>query len=972
MKWCFTKIVIYCFILHCALPYAFSQNLARIDSLEIKLSIEKNDSIKIELLNQLFQEVSAFDIDKAKYYNNKQFEIAKVSQDNFAWCMAQYTKGFYHFYVSEFDSVVVNMKKALSYAEKGNDRQMMITIKGRIGSVYVMLKENDSALYYINRTIDLSKKFNDNSNLALGHLEKGNFYIRDRKYEEALKNYLIVDSILNKEPVSNDHILNAAWLNISSIYINLEYYERAEVYALKLLEIGKENISKENSMMAEITLGRIYLYRKEYHIAEEKFNLVLDYYTQIKNRYRQADLLFLLGVLNGEQNKIEEAKSYYHKALAIRKEINDVIGQNTVLQNLGNIYFRENNFIQSQKYYLETLDISRKINNLQDEVNSLWHLAEINFITQNFQEASRYYKEYNPLKDSLTKRMNFDKVTELETQYQTAQKEQEIAFLNTQNELAVQKHKNQRTLYLSLMGLAALLGFVLYYSYRKRLQTAEKIKELDQLKTRFFSNISHEFRTPLTLIKSPLQGLQKSEIEPIKKQQLKLIDQNTNRLMQLVEQLLDLSKMEGNTAQFLFKNTSLHVFIENLIEPYSYQADEKNIDFQKNLTINSHGWIDQDVLEKILSNLMGNALKYTPDNHSITFNAQIEADHLKLEVKNTGVILKDRNLNKLFDRFYQEDINAPGAGIGLALTKELIIEMNGKITPRYANDELTFEVLLPITKEKLNIPNAVFVEEATKTSQLTQINQPTEKQLLLIVDDNPSVCAVIAELFKNDFQILKAYNGKDAFEIATSQIPDIIISDLMMPGIDGFALAKMLKENELTSFIPLVMLTAKTDDDTHLKALKLNADAFLNKPFNNEILFEKVNQLIESRKQLQERYSQELILIPQDFEVPDLDKEFLEKVQKVMESQLSNSEFTADDMASQLAVSRMQLYRKLKSITGLSSLEYIKNYRLQTARVLLSSSKLQVAEVAYSVGFNNAKYFSKCYKELFGMLPSQQ
>ena len=260
-----------------------------------------------------------------------------------------------------------------------------------------------------------------------------------------------------------------------------------------------------------------------------------------------------------------------------------------------------------------------------------------------------------------------------------------------------------------------------------------------------------------------------------------------------------------------------------------------------------------------------------------------------------------------------------------------------------------------------------------KTDNRSIENQTDNEALpqLLIADDNTSIREIIRELFSSNYQVIEATDGVEAFKIARREVPDIIISDVMMPHMNGFEFCRSIKENEITSFIPVVLLTAKTGDEAHLESLKNHADAYLTKPFNNNILKTKVSQLLKERSKLRERYSQELVLKPKDIVLNSADEKFVQRLQFIIDNKLENPDFSSDDFATEVGMSRMQLHRKLKSLTGLSATEFIRNERLKIATTLLAKGNLTVSEVAYALGFNDVSYFSKCFKEQYGTTPSE-
>ncbi len=526
--------------------------------------------------------------------------------------------------------------------------------------------------------------------------------------------------------------------------------------------------------------------------------------------------------------------------------------------------------------------------------------------------------------------------------------------------------------YFNLIGtLIEILFFTYALNLRKKIAEQERdvLIKMNELKSKFFANISHEFRTPLTLIKSPVQSLKSKTTNENQLKELALIDTNSNRMLELVDQLLELSKIDSGNLKLILNDGNIGSFLHTIIESFAFQATENNLIFVTNIEKfpQNHSF-DKDVIQKIVTNLLSNAFKYSPESQTITFNASIENQELKILVSNSGTDLKKADLPKLFERFYQKKEASQGVGIGLSLVKELVDLYKGRIVTNVENSVLSFTVFIPLE----NVSNAVVLPIAQKKDIFsTDINDENGLPILLIVDDNQDIRNVVATIFQNNYTIIQAQDGEQGYKLAQKEIPDCIISDVAMPKMDGFELTKLVKNNELTSFIPVVLLTAKSSDAHKLEGLQSTADAFLTKPFNNDILKATVNQLISERKKLQKRYSQELVLRPVDIVINSVDEKFLAKLQQILDKEISNAEFTADNFASSVGMSRMQLHRKLKSLLGVSTTEFLRNERLKTAIVLLEKGNGNISEIAYSVGFNDVSYFSKCFKEVYTVTPSE-
>ncbi len=952
----------------------YSQDKNKIDLLESNLSEVESDSAKVEILYSLFKEWANQDIEKAKLYHDSQFQIAENSKDLYAKGLTYHTKGHYKFNISEFKSSIKSFNQSLSYAENGNYQNLILSNYNRLGAVHNIIGNTDSALIFIRKTISLSKKYADYENLALGYLEYGNYFNHEKKYVESVEAYLKVDSICrNKEGVFRQ-INISALLNISFININLENFDKAEEFAQKAKKLAEITGNKEDYIGAIRASGLVDFNRGKYAEAERKFNEALDYAISIKNKFKEADNLFLLGLIHSEQNKTETAKEYYKRCLHIRKEISDQIGMVVALKNIGQILFKEKNYAESKKYYTEAFEYSRKMSLLESEVISLYHLAEINYQLHDLDASTEMFRAYLPLKDSLNEIRNFEKVAELETRYSTAEKEQQIKLLSTENELNEERRKNQLLIFGVLGVLMLIGGFSIFYSYRNKIKTAEKIKELNEMKSRFFANISHEFRTPLTLIKSPLQSLQKSVSGESEQKHLSRIDQNSNRMLELVDQLLELSKIDSGNYTLLLKERDLKAFIYSLVDPFEFEAKQNHIQFISNISLDEGKYrFDADVLQKIISNLLGNALKYTPENHAIHFNANFQGENLFLEIANTGTELNQKDVSKLFERFFQNDSGKQGFGIGLSLVKELVELYKGSLKTELENDRLSFIISIPIDK---NDAKNIWIEPyeqsvSTPTFDENDSKIENEKPILLIVDDNQDLRNLIKDIFNEQFDVLDVADAESALEISKKMIPDCIISDVMMPGMNGFEFTQQIKTNELTSFIPVILLTAKTSDEDRLESLKSEADKFITKPFTNDILVESVHQLLKERKSLRERYSKELILKPVEIAINTYDEKFLDKIYHVFEKNFNDPDFSVDQFSAQMGLSRMQLHRKLKSLLNVSTTEFIRNERVKSAAEMMKKGHKNISEIAYTVGFNNLSYFNKCFKQVFEITPTE-
>ncbi|RMG21758.1 MAG: response regulator, partial [Bacteroidetes bacterium] len=531
----------------------------------------------------------------------------------------------------------------------------------------------------------------------------------------------------------------------------------------------------------------------------------------------------------------------------------------------------------------------------------------------------------------------------------------------------------------------------------------QKMKELDELRLRFFANISHEFRTPLTVIQGMADEIQSNFAKLDSwhiSERLEAIHRNSKQLLRLVNQILDLSKLEANAMKLQPVQDDFVAFLRYLTQPFATYAASRSIRFifqstDKNLVAD----FDPHKLADIVSNLLSNALKFTPAGGEInlqiakgkqaiaqfTGRATEELDNkLLIRISDTGIGISPDKLPHIFDRFYQVDDSSTrageGTGIGLALTRELVLLMGGEIEVMSETGKgTTFHILLPHTRQARtgNATQLAFSEHISGIQSPTEAPSSTpsatkgELPLILLVEDHADVRQYLKAALKGPYRLLAAANGAEGIRKALHHIPDLIISDVMMPEKDGLELTNTLKQDEKTSHVPIILLTARAAVEDRLAGLKRGADAYITKPFLREELLLRVNNLLEVRKQLRKRYAALSPLAPPPDEATQIEDFFLLKVNKFIEQKIDDPGLDVPALAGEMNMSRSQLHRKLKALTDRSASAYIRAFRLQRARQQLEKGNVRVAEVAYSVGFQDPNYFSRAFSKEFGIRPSE-
>lgn len=527
---------------------------------------------------------------------------------------------------------------------------------------------------------------------------------------------------------------------------------------------------------------------------------------------------------------------------------------------------------------------------------------------------------------------------------------------------------------------------------------AKKLQEVDQLKSLFFANISHEFRTPLTLILGLLQKFESKTSDKKDLEDYGVMKRNAVRLLQLINQLLELSKIESGKSKLSASESDIIKFTKRIFVSFASYAEQKNIKLRFNTKdINEEinecldVFFDKDKMEKIISNLISNAVKYTPEDHDIDIKIFSEDNYAQIKVINTGVTISKADLNHLFDRYYKvhraESGMFEGTGIGLALVKELVELHKGTISVISEYDVTEFVLKIPLGKAHLksddilsdNIDNAetetfrYFEEEIAEELSLNEYSTGLNSgnEIVLVVEDHADLRKYIKENLTDTYQVTEAPNGKEGFNIAVDVIPDIIISDVMMPEMDGYTFCRKIKSNDKTNHIPVILLTAKASTEDRLEGLELGADDYLIKPFNPDELKLRVKNLIRTREQLRQKFTSEMVLKPAEVVVPSSQVMFIERLKDVIENNMEDENFGVNKLSAEMGMSRSQLHRKLKAITNQSTTEFIRNFRLQRAAQLILQDSGSMAEIAYKVGFNSQAYFNKSFQELFGCSPTE-
>ena len=800
------------------------------------------------------------------------------------------------------------------------------------------------------------------------------------------------------------------------LHFLLENYPKALEYYQRSIEITTNTQLKEPLADIYFQVGEVYLKTEDFPRAGLHFQKSLDLNLEMGRKNKIADAYNAFGLLYFAEDNLDQAEVYFNYAMNIRNEIGDQRGLAENYIELAEVHFLKNDLATGMSWCKKGYDLSTELKLRELEMKAAKCLYKANKELGNNSTALQYYERYNTLEDTLSideavRKLQMVEFKRERTEDSLAMMEAALkAELAYEKNLASEKTKRNTFMFsgIGVLILAIALLSRVYFIRKANKRLEEKNKIIEQEKQRaeaserakeqFFNNVSHEFRTPLTLILGPLEeSIQKNSNARIRKN-LEIVKRNSARLEKMINELLDLSKLEYGKEKLQARQYEIVKITHDFANNYESLAEFRNVE----LAFNSDSdackiWIDLEKFHKILANLISNAFKFSYEGGIVEVNVNTQTpEKVLITVSDKGVGIEEAELPYVFDRFYQgaekENVHRPGTGIGLALTRELVELHGGTITvesergqgsvftvafllgrehlkdDQIVNEAIQIEPTSLIPDDKLVLRNGF--EHAVSSG----MDDEPPKPEVLIVEDNPDMRAYIRGILEKDFVIHEAEDGYEGLEYATSSLPDLIISDVMMPRMNGYELAEKLRKDHRTSHIPLIMLTARAALESKIQGLESGADAYLKKPFNAWELSVRVKQLIEKRSKLREYYNQSLSKNEEEKAVDQLeslDQKFMNKARQLVLKHLDNPRLGTTEFAREMALSRIQLHRKLKALTSKTTTEYIRMVRLNQAAHLLRHRTDSVTQIAYQTGFKSLSWFAKSFKKQFGYTPSE-
>ena len=807
--------------------------------------------------------------------------------------------------------------------------------------------------------------------------------------EASTYHYLALELSANKSKYSKSRAM--AMNGLGNIFLALNKAEQAQNYFQQALSIEQASNSNLGQAINYANLA------ETYHISNDLDSSLYFYEESLKqNKIIDSDIgeaicKRAMGLIYYQKGNPDLALSLLNEAFALMENSKDAFHKLEVQITLAETLINLNRTKDAEPHVLQILSLAKEVNTYDYQQKSYKLLAKLREKQQLYRQAYEAKEMGLVYRDSVLAQNSEVRILELENRYKGKEAAQKIQLLTTENVLAEKnKTEMQRIFFLLILLLSIFIGF-LYYRYNNKLKISKELEKVNEIKSKFFGNISHEFRTPLTLIKGPLEKWLERDLPNDLEKDARVMLRNSERLLFLVDQLLSLSKVDSDNFKINPQHADLSLALRGIANYFLHIANERSINYHIRIDSSGKEWIDLHIVEIIVTNLLSNALKFTEENGTISLIGEKDKDNYRVKVANSGKRIDSEELPKIFDRFYTHGpSHYSSTGIGLSLVKELCMLYNAKLTVEYnKKDEIEFTIVFPplphaeasniedVALENLSVDRFQVVREGSVKGTLDiAVEQSsdlalTEKPVLLVVEDNDDLRDYIVESFKDICDTLEAKNGEEGITLAQEHIPDIVITDIMMPKIDGLQLCNTLKTNPTTNHIPIIILTALNEERDLIAGLENKADDYVTKPFGANILKQKVKNLIEVRNMMSQKYRTEFIIKPLDLLVTGGEDVFAQTLKDVIENEITNPDFGVDEFCNVAAMSRSQLYRKLKATVDMSVSEFIRVHRIKLASELFKNKNLNVTDVCYASGFTDTSYFSKSFKEVFQMPPAE-
>jgi signal transduction histidine kinase/DNA-binding response OmpR family regulator len=873
---------------------------------------------------------------------------------------------------------------ALASSKKLGDKYLW-ALYDHMGIYYGNIGNYDSSLWYheksISVAIDTISVVNSLRKIGLEYNSLGRPVQALEAYQKALH-------LLENKPAS--HMKGSVYNNLGILYEDDGNLEKAEEYYLQAARIFKESKIARSNYNVLNNLGILYSMQDRHDESLKALAEAESIVPQLKGELEVAIVNLNIGNTLAHMDRAAEAIPRFEKSMAIFKKIGDNYGIALCHRQLGEALHYVGRNAEAEKHEFESLAVSKVQGYSALIEDSYWDLSRIYEARRDFEKAYRYHKLTSQLKDSLNDKEKKSKLGLLEKEFEISQKEKEKQRLEQENVVQQARVEADRSAKVALaagLGLFVLAAGVAGVAWlRTRKQNAileeqkakieeqtEQLREAARNKARFFANVSHELRTPVTLLNGMLELMK--ENGPKNDEKLRLAVANSRRLQNLVDEVLDLSRLEVGKAQLHTRRVHVLPLLNRIVLAFESFLERKDIKLEYDAAALEGVMVevDEDKFEKVLNNLLYNAIKFNKAEGWIRVTGKVAGNaHVEVDVADSGIGIPAADLPRIFERFYQSESgdrkNAQGIGIGLSLVKEFTELHGGTVSVSSAvNEGTTFRLTFPVSidivtdtetdTEENGLPLTVsFADFKTRPS-------------ILIVEDNEEMRYYVREILGEDVLLTDASNGREALDRLASDKPDLIISDVMMPEMNGYELLSILKGDDNMKGIPVIMLTARASEEDRLSGLSLGVDDYIIKPFNSQELKSRIHNLLMNQL-IRNQWKSKPVEKDEELVVHKEDKAFTDAVESFVVTRLSDSALSMADIADHLAMSERQLYRKCGAVTGMSPAQLVKEIRLRTAyRMLLQKEVSKIGALATSVGFENSAYFSRQFLERYGKRP---
>ncbi len=971
--------------------HSFYGQSTNLDTLYLKLSEAVEDSSKIMILNKIgVHHYYTKTPEKGRPFHEQALELAQKRKYKKQIGKTLYYLGYLDYKKNEDSLAILSFERAKAIYDQIEDADGIVRTYRILGRMARERGEYTASFDYFNRAEIYIPKLPKKS-ASLGRItlyEIGGLYWVSQDFERAADYYFDYLKWAEEDKDSIDigfGLRNIGWVlyNKGDLEKSLLYLQRAYIFDSKYSNDGRD------AAFCARNLSNCFLDLAQLDSAEWYAIKFHDYFKSIENKTHLSASYQILGKIAFAKKNQDQGFEYLHKALTTYEEI----GQRPNILNssgdLGVYYHQYGNCDKAIALLEPIIKESQQLKKFDFVANAANILAECYEQRGNYNKSIAYYKVQLSFKDSLKIAEESQKLEAFEIQYRAKEKENELQLKETQITFQNQELRRQKMLNW-IMGVVAflilLLAVLIWRMARQRKAANKKLRQLDNAKSRFFTNISHELRTPLTLILAPLEkAIEKVKPKSIK-EDLQLAHSNSKKLFLLVNEIMDLSKLESGKMQLKETAVGLEKLLRRIFFSYQSLAEVRGFDlsFRYYLPKDLGVQLDIEKFEKVLNNLLSNAFKYSKSGGVIVLEVSDEKGNLKIEVQDMGKGISKENLEKIFDRFYQiENETEPlqgGTGIGLAYAKEIAHLFGGDLKVESKLDEgSNFILTMPLKKAALKKVISVESEEIFKPIH-TKNETPlflvrNGKPNILIVEDNPEMSKFLVQTLSNQFQCTTAMDGIEALKKLENQKFDLITSDVMMPNMDGFTFLKKVHEREDFSTTPVIMLTARTLEEDKLRGFQLGVDDYLTKPFSTKELIARINNLLKNKAEREQWQlkNNSLDSKEKDEEKPlSFEKKLLKTAEDLVLKNLSNSNFKITELARELNYSQRQVERIMKKMTGFSPVGFVREIRLQKAYELIESRQFAtISEVRLEVGMENASYFTKKFQERFGKSPNE-